>query len=391
MQNKNFVKTIILLICLIAFVIVGSTISNNLWGGKPEKIDADKKIIYSSEMTVKSFGNKNNLPKNVLKKVFNLSKPGDLEKSLSDFNYDVAKLSEKINKALALHSEEGSKNWKKILAKFLSWFGFLAFVFILMKKSKITPAVRKLLYLISIFIFGIVFGSDPSAMGTIKDAIVLYASKGVIFPPRMIALFVFLILVVLANKFFCSWGCQLGTLQDLIFRFNRNTKDNKSLLRQYKPPFVISNSIRVVFFAVFTLIAFLWTIDIVGFIDPFKIYKVSALSLAGWIFIGLLLFLSLFIYRPWCQFFCPFGLAGWLLERFSFYKIKVNYDTCIGCSTCAKACPTPVMDTILKQDKIIPDCFSCSTCINVCPTGSISFGKGKRDVPPENILQKLKS
>ncbi len=69
-------------------------------------------------------------------------------------------------------------------------------------------------------------------MGTIKDAIALFGAKGVIFPPRMIALTVFLLLVVLANKFICAWGCQVGTLQDLIFRLNRNKLDTKGSLRQ---------------------------------------------------------------------------------------------------------------------------------------------------------------
>lgn len=85
-------------------------------------------------------------------------------------------------------------------------------------------------------------------MGTIKDAITLYASKGVIFPPRMIALTVFLLMVLVANKFICSWGCQAGVLQDLVFRLNRNNKDTKGIIRQYKPSFLVTNSFRILFF-----------------------------------------------------------------------------------------------------------------------------------------------
>ena len=71
-----------------------------------------------------------------------------------------------------------------------------------------------------------------------------------------------------ANKFICAWGCQLGALQDLIFRLNRNKKDTRGLLRQYKPPFIITNAIRIAFFVIFTAAAFLWTADIV---DPIVI------------------------------------------------------------------------------------------------------------------------
>ena len=142
MRGTKIIKLIVLFICLIAFVVISSTIFNNLWGGKPETIEADKKITYSPEMTVKAFGEKNHL---LLKNVFKLSGSDDLKKLLSDFNYDEAEVSDKVNKELALHNEESSKNWIKILAKFLFWFGFLAIVFVLMKKSKITPGNRKLL------------------------------------------------------------------------------------------------------------------------------------------------------------------------------------------------------------------------------------------------------
>lgn len=39
-------------------------------------------------------------------------------------------------------------------------------------------------------------------MSTVKDMISSYAIKGIIFPPRLIALLVFLLVVFLANKFF---------------------------------------------------------------------------------------------------------------------------------------------------------------------------------------------
>ena len=240
-----------------------------------------------------------------------------------------------------------------------------------------------MIYAVSITIFGIILGSDPSAMGTVKDAIALYASKGVIFPPRMIALAAFLLMVLLANKFICSWGCQAGVLQDMIFRLNRNDKDTIGIIRQHKPSFLVTNTFRVVFFTLFTLAAFLWSVDIIEYVDLFKVYKPAALGVFGIGFVGLLLAISLFIYRPWCHLFCPFGLVGWLVEKISIFKIKVNYDNCISCEACAKACPSTVMNAILKRENVIPDCFACANCIDVCPTDSVCLAAGKRDLPPE--------
>jgi len=259
-----------------------------------------------------------------------------------------------------------------------------------MRKSLITAKIRNLLYAISIVIFGVVLGADPSPMGTVKDAVVLYGINKVIFIPRLISLLVFLALVVLANKYICSWGCQFGVLQDLIFRINRKDKQSNKIFKQYKPKFVVTNTIRIVFFAVFTAIAFIWSLDIVELIDPFKIYNPAVPLYFGWIFIGIILVLSLFVYRPWCHLFCPFGLVGWLFEKVSLYRIMVDYDTCSACQSCVKACPSTVMEAILKQDKVIPDCFPCSSCLNVCPTNAVGFRKGKRAKPPEGFFKKKK-
>ena len=179
--------------------------------------------------------------------------------------------------------------------------------------------------------------------------------------------------------------------RDLLFRLNRNSADKKGLTGQIKVPFVISNSIRILFFTALILVAFIWSTDIVEHIDPFKTFKPGVIGFAGGIFIGIILLVGLFVYRPWCHFFCPFGLVGWLAEKVSIFKIKVDYDKCISCLACSKACPSNVMEAILKRDRIIPDCFACGTCIETCPVKAISFDKGKRDIPPKGKFSKENS
>jgi polyferredoxin len=146
--------------------------------------------------------------------------------------------------------------------------------------------------------------------------------------------------------------------------------------------------VRIVFFIALCIAAIAWATDIVSPIDPFTIFKPAKFSVVGAVFTGLILLVSLFVYRPWCHIFCPFGLLGWIAEKLSIYKIKVNYDTCIACRICAEACPATVMEAILKQDRVIPDCFSCGTCQAVCPTKSITFDKGCRSKPPTGKFKK---
>ncbi len=136
-------------------------------------------------------------------------------------------------------------------------------------------------------------------------------------------------------------------------------------------------------FALLTIGAFAWGVDLIHPVDPFKVYRPVMLGLTCALFVAAILVAGLFVYRPWCHLFCPFGLVSWLVEKVSVFKIKVNYETCIACQTCAKTCPSTVMDAILRRTRTIPDCFSCGTCIEVCPTKSIHFASGKRALPPE--------
>ncbi len=388
MKSNQTLRIGVAFLATIALVIVCSTFFVGLWGGKPEKAPVQRELVMRDGMTVGEFGRVNQIPEPVLRRVCGVKQPTDLDRPISEIGITKDQLKQQTHKMLVIHAEEGSKNWKKIVAKFALWFVFLGIAFVAVRKSRMFRRTRMALYAVSLTVFGIILGSDPSPMGTVKDAIVLFGIQQVIFPPRMIALTVFLISVFVANKFICSWGCQLGVLQDFLFRLNRNPKDTKGIIRQYKPSFFITNSIRIAFFGLLTLAAFFWSFDLVGAIDPFKIFHPSALTWIGWSFLGVVLLLSLVIYRPWCHLFCPFGLAGWIVEQISVFKIKVDHDTCTACSACAGACPSNAMEAILKGNKVAPDCFSCASCLDVCPTKSISFSIGKRQKPPAGKFDK---
>lgn len=389
MGKSSPAKTILLFFTLIALVVILSMISNNLWGGKPESLPDPAELTIEKNMTLKDFGQANDLSNPILKEIFNLQAKSDIQNKLDQYG-TAPQIQSLVTKEMALAAEHESKNWKKILVKFILWFAFLFTIFRLFKNRKVSPTLRKTALFVSMLIFGIIMGSDPGPMGTVKDAIHLYGSSGAVFPPRMIALLVFLAMVFIANKYICAWGCQAGVLQDLIFQINQTNKRKAIVGKQIKVPFVISNSIRVIFLVIFTIVTFTWGLDIVEPIDPFKIYKPAYLGLAGALFVGTLLIASLFIYRPWCHFLCPFGLIGWLVEKISWVKINVNYKTCIACGKCETACPTTVMEAILKQEKkTIPDCFACYNCRDVCPTESISFSTKKRTIPPAGHFKKI--
>ncbi len=391
-QEKAIIgfRTVGIFVLLIALIVFLSGISNTLWGGKPEALPEPTDFTIDEGMTLQDFGAANDLTNPMLKEIFGLQTNSELQNILSDYG-TPEQIQSFATAKLALVAEEESKNWIKIAIKFVLWSAFLITVFLVFKQRKVTPVIRYSTLVSSVLIFGIIMGSDPSPMGTVKDAIYLYGAKGAIFSQRMIALVVFLLMVFIANKYICSWGCQAGVLQDLIFRMNQNSKRKSLLGKQVKIPFVITNTLRIIFFVVFTILAFGWSLEVIEPIDPFRIYNPAHLTLSAIIAVSAIYLISLFIYRPWCHFACPFGLTGWIVEKISLVRISVDYNTCIACQKCATACPSTVMNAILKQEeKTIPDCFSCYTCRDVCPSDSISYSTRKRVKAPSGFFSKKK-
>jgi len=382
MNHRSGFRVIILALLLVLSVVALSRIFAGLWGAKTEQAAEPAPVAYRFDMTVAEFGRANRLSTEALRKVFGGLAPRDLGKKLEDTGIPESELAARVRRSTAMSEEFGSKNWVKIPIKMALWLVMLAVAFRLMRRSAVTSTRRKWMYLAAVGVIGVILGNEPSPMNTLTDTAALFGQKGIIFPPRAVVLTVFLVLAVLANKFICAWGCQFGTLQDLLFRLNRDG-DERSILRQYKLPFAATNTVRATVFAAFMVLALVWGIDIIAPVNPFKIYMPSAVTFAGALVLGLLLAAALFVYRPWCHLFCPFGFIGWLAEKASVFKVQVNYDTCIACKQCATACPTAVMGRVLGRNGTVPDCFSCGTCMNVCPTGSISFGKGTRALPPE--------
>lgn len=385
MNSRGSVRIVVSVVLLVAAVVLLSLLSNSLWGMKNMKEERPAErptaLLFRQDATIAGFGAENGLPDQLLMNAFGLQAQADLARRMSDLGLSDEEVTTRVRKAMAMHAEFGTKNWVKIPIKLALWLVMVVVAFRLMRRAAVTSAVRKGMYLAAVAVFGIALGNEPSPMNTLTDTAALFGQKGILFPPRVVVLAVFLVIGVLANKFICAWGCQFGTLQDLLFRMNRD-RDGNAILKQIKLPFAVTNSVRAVVFILFLALALGWGLDFIAPVNPFKIYAPAAVTAVGGSVLGILLLAALVVYRPWCHFACPFGFLGWLTERFSVFKVQVNYDSCIACEKCSAACPSHAMEGILKGKATKPDCFSCGTCIETCPTGSVAFRKGARMQPP---------
>jgi len=251
-----------------------------------------------------------------------------------------------------------------ILIKFVLWIAVIVIATILLRRRKVTPKVRLAFLIGGTLLFGFAFGLgtrqgvNPNPVFSVRNLLTFILVRQQFIFPVIIILVILLLVVWLSNKSICGWGCELGLLQDLLHRVPLPTK--------WKLPFWLSNTVRIIAFVALVTGLVAAGLDWIRVIDPFKLFQFNFPQWIG-LFVSALLIASLFVYRPWCQFLCPFGLIGWLVEQVSLLRPRINWEVCKKCKLCVKACPTQAMSDFYNEKKIHADCFACGSCIAACP------------------------
>ena len=247
----------------------------------------------------------------------------------------------------------------------------------ILKRSKVTHTIRSIFLMVIFFIFAIFpalplgrfnygMGVHPSPICVI-DKPFLFLNAGYTVPIVFLSLLVpILILTLIGNKVFCGWCCPIGALQEIFHRVS--SFDTLKI----KLPFKITNVIRISIFFIFLVLVFSTGLSIYNYFNPFEFLHWQ-FGLYSIIIILLILIASLFIFRPFCYVVCPLGMVTWIFEQFSLMKVKINKDTCTGCTICIKKSPCPSIPSILNENKIRPDCHACGRCLEVCPENALKF------------------
>lgn len=174
--------------------------------------------------------------------------------------------------------------------------------------------------------------------------------------------------ILLVGVFFCGWICPFGALQDWIEwtaqkinipRFKIPTKYQQYIQLSRYLLYGLS-TINIVFY--FLNVHFFFSHNLMGGLWDW---------MNGSVMIAFLL-ASLFIDRPFCNYFCAKGASLGIWSVLRPFGIVRDESKCTHCRLCDKSCP---MNISVESTDFVrhPNCLNCMQCLCHCPQNCIKF------------------
>jgi len=187
----------------------------------------------------------------------------------------------------------------------------------------------------SIAYFGFWRKGCVCAIGAPQNIILGLFDSSYAVPLAVIAFFALPLGVALfAGRAFCAGVCPQGALQDFL------------LIKPVKVPAWLEHGLSVLPF-VFLGFGLTFAATGTGFpicrYDPIvPIFRLNGPGLLV-VLAVLTLVLGMFVGRPYCRFFCPYGALLKLAGLVSKWRVRVTPDICTQCQLCANSCPFGAM------------------------------------------------
>jgi NAD-dependent dihydropyrimidine dehydrogenase PreA subunit len=193
---------------------------------------------------------------------------------------------------------------------------------------------RKGLFALAIFSlawFGFWREGCVCSIGSIQNVtLAVYDSSYAVAWPIVAFFALPLVFTLFFGRTFCAAVCPLGAVQELV------------AVRPVKVPAWLEHALGLlayVYLGLAVLYAATGTAFVICEYDPFVAFFRRSGTINMLILGGAFLLAGVFIGRPYCRYFCPYGVILRWLSRLSKYHVRIPPDECIKCRLCEDACP----------------------------------------------------
>ena len=198
---------------------------------------------------------------------------------------------------------------------------------------------RKGVFWISVFTllyFGFYREGCICSIGSIQNIILGIVDPTYAIPVTALIFFLLpLVFALFAGRIFCAGACPLGAIQDIVaFKPITLPKWIQQILGLIPYLYLGLAVLYVTTKSDFIICRYDPFVGIFRFDAPFHMLALGVLFLL----------IGVFVARPYCRFFCPYGvLLGWM-SKFSSRHMSITPAACIQCKLCANSCPFGAID-----------------------------------------------
>jgi len=170
------------------------------------------------------------------------------------------------------------------------------------------------------------------------------------------------LLALVAGRVFCGYVCPFGAAQELLHvgKWRRRLPPAAHRVLRWLPYGIL------LFLVVRVVVT---STPILQGLTPFKVL----FSWGGsWLAIGLtalFALLSIVLWRPFCEGFCPLGAFLSLISRVSLFRLTAE-PNCVTCGRCTASCSSASCD---DGNIASGDCLMCGACVEACPVDCLKL------------------
>lgn len=203
------------------------------------------------------------------------------------------------------------------------------------------------LMIFSLLYFGFYKQGCVCPIGSIQNVTLSLSNAHYAIPVTVMIIFLLpLFFSLMFGRVFCASVCALGAIQDLV------------LIKPIHVPKKLATALSMIpyiYLGLAVLLAATHAGMVICKYDPFiGFFRLN--GHAPYLYLGAgFLLIGMFVARPYCRFFCPYGvLLGWL-SRFARWHLTITPTTCIDCRLCEESCPFDAIDKpnvgLAKEDR----------------------------------------
>jgi polyferredoxin len=194
----------------------------------------------------------------------------------------------------------------------------------------------------------------------------------------MVLMVPFFLTGIVFGRGFCGWICPFGGLTEAFVTgrkqrwrldfLKRFKVDKTGLRREGLKEWVKDSKYGILLAIILLSIAFAFPLVCIFcpvlWLESLIIFSVILTVL--FVFAIVLPFMSK---RRWWCLICPMGAVFALLNKISFFRVRMDKNKCIKCNDCAQECRMYAMTPKAIENLKSPneDCIRCGRCIEACP------------------------